>query len=127
MADMNQEKAVKKLTKRNLPSEIKISVKAVQDRKGEDVLVLDLRGISSFTDYFLLLNGNSNRQNLALYEGIEGELRKAGVRPLSVEGKEHAEWILMDYGYFVVHVFSKQAREYYSLEKLWGDAPKITF
>lgn len=127
MADMNQEKAVKKLTKRTLPSEIKISVKAVQDRKGEDVLVLDLRGISSFTDYFLLLNGNSNRQNLALYEGIEGELKKAGVRPLSVEGREHGEWILMDYGYFVVHVFSKPAREYYSLEKLWGDAPKITF
>ena len=124
---MNQEKTMKKLTKRSLPPEIKVSVKAVQDKKGEEILVLDLRGISSFTDYFLLMNGNSSRQNMALYEGIEEELKKTNVRPLSVEGKEHGEWILMDYGSFIVHVFSKQAREYYSLEKLWGDAPKISF
>jgi ribosome-associated protein len=127
MAEMNQEKTMKKLTKRSLPPEIKVSVKAVQDKKGEEILVLDLRGISSFTDYFLLMNGNSSRQNMALYEGIEEELKKINVRPLSVEGKEHGEWILMDYGSFIVHVFSKQAREYYSLEKLWGDAPKIFF
>jgi ribosome-associated protein len=127
MAEMNQEKTMKKLTKRSLPPEIKVSVKAVMDKKGEEILVLDLRGISSFTDYFLLMNGNSSRQNLALYEGVEEELKKVNVRPLSVEGKEHGEWILMDYGSFIVHVFSKQAREYYSLEKLWGDAPKISF
>lgn len=127
MAEMNQEKTTKKLTKRSLPPEIKVSVKAVLDKKGEEILVLDLRGISSFTDYFLLMNGNSSRQNLALYEGVEEELKKVNVRPLSVEGKEHGEWILMDYGSFIVHVFSKQAREYYSLEKLWGDAPKISF
>jgi ribosome-associated protein len=127
MAEVNQEKTRKKLTKRSLPPEIKVSVKAVQAKKGEEILVLDLREISSFTDYFLLMNGNSSRQNHALYEGIEEELKKVNVRPLSVEGKEHGEWILMDYGSFIVHVFSKQAREYYSLEKLWGDAPKISF
>ena len=127
MAEVNQEKTRKKLTKRSLPPEIKVSVKAVQAKKGEEILVLDLREISSFTDYFLLMNGNSSRQNHALYEGIEEELKKVNVRPLSLEGKEHGEWILMDYGSFIVHVFSKQAREYYSLEKLWGDAPKISF
>ena len=127
MAEVNQEKTRKKLTKRSLPPEIKVSVKAVQAKKGEEILVLDLREISSFTDYFLLMNGNSSRQNHALYEGIEEELKKVNVRPLSVEGREHGEWILMDYGSFIVHVFSKQAREYYSLEKLWGDAPKISF
>jgi ribosome-associated protein len=73
------------------------------------------------------MNGNSGRQNVALYENIEQELRKGNIKPLSVEGKAHAEWILMDYGNFIVHVFSKKAREYYCLEKLWGDAPKFVY
>ena len=71
--------------------------------------------------------GNSNRQNTAIYESIEQELKKSRVMPIGVEGREQAEWILIDYGNFVVHVFSKQARSYYSLEKLWGDAPRLSF
>lgn len=90
-------------------------------------MVLDLRGISSFTDYFIITHGNSPRQNKALCESIEQELKKADIRSLSVEGKEHAEWILMDYGSFIIHILSKRAREYYSLEKLWGDAQKISY
>lgn len=90
-------------------------------------MILDLRGVSSFTDYFIITHGNSPRQNIAIYESIEEELKKANLRPLSIEGKEHAEWILMDYGSFIIHVFSKRAREYYSLEKLWGDAQKIAY
>lgn len=117
----------KKFTKRSLPSEVKLSVKASQAKKAEDILVLDLREISTFTDFFVIMTGNSSRQNVAIFESIEQELKKGKIAPIGVEGKEHAEWILMDYGSFVVHVFSKRAREYYSLEKLWGDAPKVAY
>jgi ribosome-associated protein len=117
----------KKFTKRSLPKAVKIAVKVSLDKKGEDVVVLDLSEKSSFTDIFVILNGNSSRQNRALYENIEVELKKANIRLLSREGLESAEWILMDYGYFIIHIFSKEAREYYSLENLWIDAPKLTF
>jgi ribosome-associated protein len=73
------------------------------------------------------MHGNSARQNLALQESIEKELKKEKTLPLSIEGKEHGEWILMDYGSFIIHVFSEKAREYYSLEKLWGDAHKLSY
>ena len=117
----------KKFTKRSLPSEVKLSVKASQAKKAEDILVLDLREISTFTDFFVIMTGNSSRQNVAIFESIEQELKKGKIAPIGVEGKEHAEWILMDYGSFLVHIFSKRAREYYSLEKLWGDAPKVAY
>ena len=115
------------LTKRNLPLNVRISVKAGLAKKGENIQVLDLREIASFTDFFVIMHGNSPRQNIALYENISMELKKKNVRPLSVEGKENAEWILMDYGSFIVHVFTLSTREYYSLEKLWGDAPRVSY
>lgn len=118
---------IKKIDKKNLPIEVRISVKASQAKKGEDIFVLDLREIASFTDYFIIMHGNSPRQNIALNESIEGELKKKNIRPLGIEGKKQAEWILMDYGSFIIHVFSKKAREYYSLEKLWVDAPKFSY
>jgi ribosome-associated protein len=111
----------------SLPPEIQICVAAAGDKKAEDILVIDLHGISSFTDYFVIMHGNSNRQNRAIYESVELELKRNDTRPLSVEGKQHAEWILMDYGHFIVHIFSPTARAYYSLEKLWGDGTKHTF
>ncbi len=117
----------KKITKRGLPSDIKAVVKAGQDKKGEEIRVLDLRGVSSFTDFFVIMNGNSGRQNAAIAETIAQDLKKSGVRPLGVEGAVHGEWVLMDYGNFVVHIFSKLARDYYALEKLWGDAPKLAY
>lgn len=124
---MAEKRTGKTVSKRSLPPEVKISIKASQAKKGENLVVLDLRGISSFTDYFVIMHGNSARQNLALHESIEKELKKQKIMPLSVEGKEHAEWILMDYGSFIIHVFSEKAREYYSLEKLWGDAHKFSY
>jgi len=124
---MPGKKSDKTITKRSLPREIKISVKASQAKKGEKLLVLDLRGLTSFTDFFIIMQGNSSRQNLALYKNVEQELKKENITPLSIEGKDNAEWILMDYGYFIVHVFSKTAREYYGLEKLWGDALKYSY
>ena len=120
-------KSTKKLTKRSLPAEIRLAAKTGEDKKAEDLCVLDLRDLSSFTDFFIIMNGNSSRHNLALMEGIEEELKKTGLRPLSIEGRETAEWLLMDYGFFLVHVFSPSARDNYSLDKLWGDAPKVQY
>jgi ribosome-associated protein len=120
-------KMPKKLDKRSLAKHVKISVKASCAKKAEDIVVLDLRDISSFTDYFVIMQGNSKRQNIAIYESIEKELKNEKIRPLSIEGRENAEWILMDYGNFIIHIFSKEAREYYSLEKLWGDAPRSDY
>jgi len=117
----------KKLDKRSLAKHVKLSIKASRDKKAEHIVVLDLREISSFTDYFVIMQGNSRRQNIAIYESIEKELKKEKVKPLSIEGRVNAEWILMDYGYFIIHIFSKEAREYYYLEKLWGDAPRADF
>ena len=116
-----------KVDKRRLPAGVRVSVQASQAKKGEGLLVIDLRGIASFTDFFVIMHGNSTRQNIALYENIKEELKRKNIESLSIEGKEHGEWILMDYGSFIVHVFSERAREYYSLEKLWGDAPRISY
>ncbi len=123
MREMSQ----KTLLKKNLPNDLAVSLKACQAKKGEDMILLDLKGISSFTDYFVIIHGNSKRQNVAICENVERELKEKNIRPASIEGRENAEWILMDYGNFIIHIFSKEAREYYSLEKLWGDAPRLNF
>jgi ribosome-associated protein len=117
----------KALNKRGLPAVLKAAVQAALDKKAEDVCVLDLREASAFTDYFIILHGNSARQNVAVADNIEFQIKTGYGRPLGVEGKIHGEWILLDYGAFVVHVFSRAARDYYALEKLWGDAPRANY
>jgi ribosome-associated protein len=119
-------KTEKTTNTKDIPESVKISVEASRMKKAEDIVVLDLTGISSFTDFFIIMHGNSARQNVAILEGIDEELKDRSIRPLSVEGKDNAEWILMDYGEFIVHIFSPNAREYYSLEKLWGDGIKLS-
>jgi ribosome-associated protein len=121
------EEMPKKWDKGSLASHVKTSIKASMEKKAEHVVVLDMRDVSSFTDYFVIMQGNSKRQNMAIYESIEQELKKENIRPLSIEGRNNAEWILMDYGDFIIHIFSKEAREYYYLEKLWGDAPRLDY
>ena len=121
------EEKTKRLTKRSLPPNVRLAVEACLSRKAEDLSVLDLRELSSFTDFFLIGHGNSSRQNAAIAEAVEAELKPAGFRPLSVEGRESSEWMLLDYGSLVVHVFSRAARDHYGLETLWGDAPRIDF
>jgi len=116
----------KALTKRQLPPGIRTAIQAAQDKKAEDIVVLDLRAAASFTEYFLLMTGMNSRQTAALAETIERDLKAENLRPIGVEGASRGEWILMDYGWFIVHVFSPAARDYYALEKLWGDAPSLT-
>ena len=107
-----------------LPQEVERSVGLALERKAHDVAVLDLRGISSATDYFVLASGNSDVQVKAIAEHVVEELKKEDVRPLHVEGMNGGRWVLIDYVDFVVHVFHPQARSFYQLENLWGDAPR---
>lgn len=117
----------KNITKSDLPLGVRTCITASQNKLAENIVVLDLQQISSFTDYFIVTQGNSNKQNIAICEAVEMDLKKEQIRPLSIEGKDNAEWILMDYGDFILHIFSDKAREYYSLEKLWGDGVKLEF
>jgi ribosome-associated protein len=121
------EEKKKRFSKRSLPPHVRQAVEAALGRKAEDLAVLDLREISSFTDFFVITNGTSSRQNAAIAEAVEAALKAHGLRPLSVEGLERAEWVLLDYGSLVVHVFSRAARDRYGLENLWGDAPRLDF
>ncbi|MDO8461678.1 MAG: ribosome silencing factor [Deltaproteobacteria bacterium] len=98
---------------------------AAHDKKAENITVLDLRKLSSFTDFFVIASGQSDRQVQAIAYNIEDELRKKGVRVLSSEGHTHGHWILMDYGSVVAHLFFEEDRSFYDLEKLWGDAKKV--
>ena len=101
------------------------AVHAAQEKQAMDIRVLDLSGITSFTDYFVICSGRNARQNQTIADEIGLQLKKRGSLPASIEGYEQAEWILSDYGDFLVHVFSPQAREYYSLERLWREAKLV--
>jgi ribosome-associated protein len=111
--------------KKRLTGEVAKAVRAALDKKASDILVLDLRETPAFTDFFVLCSGQSTRQVKAIADGVEEALKAAKVRPAHVEGYDRAEWILMDYFNFIVHVFTPQTRVFYSLERLWGDAERI--
>lgn len=106
-----------------LPGDVATAVEAVADRKGAELLVLDLRGISDATDYFLIASGTSDIHVRSIAEHVLDELRQRGQRPSHVEGLRGGRWVLIDFIDFVVHVFHPAAREFYQLERLWGDAP----
>ena len=111
--------------RKRLTGDVAKAVKAALDKKAYDVVVLDLRGTPAFTDFFVLCSGASQRQVKAIADAVEETLRAARVRPAHVEGYDRAEWVLMDFFSFIVHVFTPQTREFYSLERLWGDAERI--
>lgn len=96
------------------------------DHKAEEIAVLDLRGLSSFTDYFIICSGTSDRHVQAIAESIVGEMRREGRRTLGEEGVRAGRWALLDFGGIVVHVFYHADREHYQLERLWYDAPRVT-
>ena len=100
-------------------------VRAAQGRKAVDLDVLSLKDVCSFTDFFVICTGTSTRHIQAIAEAIREELEKSGVSPAHVEGRHEAEWVLLDYLDFVVHIFSPRARQFYDLERLWKKAVKI--
>jgi ribosome-associated protein len=102
-----------------------LCAKAADSKKAFEILVLDLRKLTTICDYFVICSGSNSTQVGAIAEGVGGDLAKAGVHPSHVEGATGATWVLMDYGDVVVHIFEEQTRAYYRLENLWGEAPQI--
>jgi ribosome-associated protein len=107
----------------DVPEELAAAAELAGERKAQDTLLLDLRGISNATDYFLIATGTSDTHVQAIAENVIEGLKKAGHRPAHVEGLRSGRWVLIDYIDFVVHVFHPAARAFYQLERLWGDAP----
>jgi ribosome-associated protein len=100
-------------------------LRAASDKKAVNPVVLDLREVADFTEFFVVTSGTNVRQVQAISDGIEEDLKLIDKRPVRIEGYNTAEWILMDYGDFLVHIFEEKAREFYDLERLWRDAKRV--
>lgn len=108
-----------------MTEKLAVAVRAAQDRKALDLNVLNLTGLSSFTDYFVICSGSSTRHSQAICDAILEELDELGTRPTHVEGYSQAEWILVDCLDIVIHIFSERSRHFYDLERLWRTAPRV--
>ncbi len=101
------------------------AVRAAEEKQAHNARVLDLREVTTFADYFVILSGTNTRQIQAIADEVHQRLKKLGEMPASMEGYDNAEWVLMDYGDYLVHIFSEKARLYYDLERLWRDAKTV--
>ena len=110
-----------------LPKAVAAAIEAARDKKASGVVVLDLKKAGAFTDYFVICSASNPRQVQAIADAVEDALKAQKQRPSLVEGYGRAEWILLDYFDFVIHVFSKHARDFYGLDRLWGSATRIEF
>jgi ribosome-associated protein len=108
-----------------LPKQVEAAISAALDKKASDVMVLDLRKAGGFTDFFVICSGQNPRQIKAIADAVEERLASQGAKPAHVEGYERADWVLLDYFDFIVHVFSMEMRTFYGLERLWGTAGRI--
>ncbi len=108
-----------------LPAPLEAATRAADAKKARDLVLLDLRGTSSFTDFFLICSGQTGRQVKAIADGIDEALRTQHVRAAHVEGYRNAGWVLLDYLDFVVHIFTPETRSFYDLERLWGSARRV--
>src|SRR5690349_24965963 len=121
-----QTMAIHFMKKNDIQKQVAEAICACQDKKAEEVTILELEKDSgAFTDYFVVCNGTNPRQIQAISDEVEGRLEKQGLRPTHVEGYKQAEWVLLDYVDFVVHIFSEKARKYYDLERLWKSAKRL--
>lgn len=105
---------------------VKIAYEAILDRKAEDVRIIDISGVSTIADYFIICDGSNSTQVQAIQANVDEQLGRAGFMPLRVEGVRSASWILMDYGDVVIHVFSKEDRLFYDLERIWKDGKELS-
>lgn len=108
-----------------LPAQVVRAVHAAEDRKATEVVVLDLRKAAGFTDFFVLCSGGNARQIRAIADSVMAALADEGVKPSHIEGYDRADWVLLDYFDFIVHVFQPETRLFYGLERLWGSAERI--
>ena len=108
------------------PNELaRLIVQLASDKKAEDIVMLDIHALSIIADYFVICTGTSDRQVRAIGKDIDEQLGKRGVQPVHIEGMQDATWVLLDYGSVIVHVFDPATRDYYRLEKLWAEAPRV--
>jgi ribosome-associated protein len=108
-----------------LPAQVDLAIRAAEDKKAVDLTVLDLRKAAGFTDYFLICSGTNPRQIRAIADSVMEALAAEGAKPAHVEGYDRSEWVLLDYFDFIVHVFARETRMFYGLERLWGSAERI--
>ena len=104
----------------------RIAYEALEDKKGEDIRVIDISEVATFADYFIIANGTNPSQVSAMVDNVEEFLEKEGYRPERIEGQKNASWVLMDYTDIIVHVFSKEDRLFYDLERIWRDGKDIS-
>ena len=104
-----------------------IAADALDTKQGRDIVILDMGRLLGILDLFVIASGTSKRQVRSLAEEVDGRLEEQGRTPLRVEGMDTAEWVLFDYGDLAVHIFQPEAREFYALERLWGDAPRLSW
>lgn len=109
----------------DIKEKVLLCVNASLEKKAQKLVILGVKGLSSFTDYFVILSGNSDRQVQAITEAIRDNLKKHGIIPLGVEGERNGQWVLMDYDDVVIHIFYHPVREFYDLERLWSEAPRM--
>jgi ribosome-associated protein len=122
---MSKTTSTRATTQANLPDELATAAQAAADKKATAMVLLDLRKAQAFTDHFFICTGQNARQVKAIADAIEAALAELGLKPAHVEGYAQADWILLDYFTFVVHVFSPELRRFYDLERLWGSAERI--
>ena len=118
-------KIEKRRTSVRLPQQVERAVRAAEDKKATDLVVLDLRKAAGFTDFFLICSGGNPRQIRAIADSVMAALADEDVKPAHVEGYDGSEWVLLDYFDFIVHIFSLETRLFYGLERLWGNAERI--
>ena len=109
----------------NQNEKLKIIAKAADSKRADDIKIIKIADLTIISDYFVIANGNSSTQTKAIADEIEFKMKEAGVSPLRTEGYQGANWIILDYGDIVVHVFYKETREFYNLERLWNDGEEI--
>jgi len=119
------EETIEQPTRLETEDAVMMAARAASDRKAADMVILDLRDVAQFTEFFLICTANNSRQVQAVTDAIEENLREAGKRPSHIEGYTAAEWVLLDYGDFIAHVFSPTSRRFYDLERLWRDAKHV--
>jgi len=122
---MSKTTSTRATTQPNLPDQLALAAQAAADKKATAMVLLDLRKAQAFTDHFFICTGQNARQVKAIADAIEAALAELGLKPAHVEGYAQADWILLDYFTFVVHVFSPELRRFYDLERLWGSADRI--
>jgi ribosome-associated protein len=111
----------------SIESRVRLAVAAALDKKATDLDVLSVADLTSIADYFILASASNERQAQAIADGIVGRLKEEmGVKPLLVEGTNPGRWVLLDFGDFIIHIFTEDVRRFYGLERLWGDAPNVT-